>query len=77
MYGDPVSILPIEGLGVTENLSFDVVPFKILHRQVKKLRKKEKGSIKVIWRNHLVKGETWEAKADMKSCYPYLFPQKL
>ncbi|WMV45860.1 hypothetical protein MTR67_039245 [Solanum verrucosum] len=72
--GDPVSILPLEGLGVNENLSYEEVSFKILDRQVKKLRNKEVASIKVLWRNHLVKGATWEAEADMKSRYPHLFP---
>ncbi|WP_353802585.1 hypothetical protein, partial [Acinetobacter baumannii] len=28
--GDPVSILPIEGLGVDEKLSYEEVPIKIL-----------------------------------------------
>ena len=39
--GDPESILPIEGLGVKDNLSYDEVPVQILYRQVKKLRNKE------------------------------------
>ncbi|XP_069150485.1 uncharacterized protein [Solanum lycopersicum] len=71
--GDPMYILPIEGLGVDENLSYEEVSVEILDRQVKKLRNKEVGSIKVLWRNHLVKGATLEAKDDMKSHYPYLF----
>jgi len=72
--GDPVSILPLEGLGVNENLSYEEVPVKILDHQVKKLRNKEVASVKVLWRNHLVEGATWEAEADMKSRYPHLFP---
>ncbi|WMV54862.1 hypothetical protein MTR67_048247 [Solanum verrucosum] len=46
----------------------------ILDRQVKRLRNKEIASIKVLWRNNLVKGATWEAEADMKSRYPHFFP---
>ena len=72
--GDPVSILPLEGLGVNENLSYEEVPVEILDRQVKKLRNKEVASVKVLWRNHLVEGATWKAEADMKSRYPHLFP---
>ena len=30
--GDPVSILPVEGLGVDENLSYEEVPVEILDR---------------------------------------------
>ena len=46
--GDPESILPIEGLGVQENLSYEEVSVQILDRQVKQLKSKEVTSIKVI-----------------------------
>ncbi|KAK4729768.1 hypothetical protein R3W88_022756 [Solanum pinnatisectum] len=71
--GDPTYIVPIEGLGLKENLSYEEVPIEILDRQVKKLRNKEVASVKVLWRNHLVEGATWEAEADRKSLYPHLF----
>ncbi|WMV41505.1 hypothetical protein MTR67_034890 [Solanum verrucosum] len=59
--GDPTSIVPLEGLGVKENISYEEVPFEILDRQVKKLRNKEVALVKVLWRNQLVEGATWEA----------------
>ena len=71
--GDPQSILPIEGLGFKDNLSNEEFPVQIIHRQVNKLKNKEMVSAKVLWKNHLVEGATWEAEADMKSCYPHLF----
>ena len=55
--GDLMSILPLEGLGMNENLSYEEVPVEILDRQVKKLRNKEVASVKVLWRNHLVEGD--------------------
>ena len=70
---DPVSILPIKGLGVKDKLSYEEVPVQILDRQVKKLRNKEVVSVKVLWKNHLVEGATWEAEVDMNSHYPHLF----
>ena len=33
--GDPASILPVEGLWVDENLSYEEVPFEILDKLVK------------------------------------------
>ena len=39
--GDLESILPIEGLGVKNNLSYEEVPVQILDRQVNQLRNKE------------------------------------
>ena len=38
--GDLESILPIEGLGVGENISYEEVVVEILDRQIKKLRNK-------------------------------------
>lgn len=46
----------------------------ILDRQVRKLRNKGVSFVKVPWRNHLVDGATREAEADVKSCYPHIFP---
>ena len=48
--GDPESIIPIEGLAVKDNLSYEEVPVQIPDRQVKKLKNKEVVSIKVLWR---------------------------
>lgn len=44
--GNPVSIFPIEGLGVDENLSYEEVLVEILDHQFKKFRNKEVASIK-------------------------------
>ncbi|TMW88737.1 hypothetical protein EJD97_018175 [Solanum chilense] len=71
--GDPESILPIEGVGVEENFSYEKVTVEILDTQVKRLRNNEVASINVIWKNHLVEEATWEAEDDMKSCYPHIF----
>ena len=71
--GDPVSILPAEGLGVGEDLSYEEVPVEILDSQVKRLRNKEIPTLKALWRNHLVEGATWEAEANMIFRLPRLF----
>ncbi|XP_069145930.1 uncharacterized protein [Solanum lycopersicum] len=71
--GDPASILPVDGLGVDEDLSYEEVLVKILDRQIKRLRNKEIATVKVLWRNYLVEGATWEAEEDMRSRYPHLF----
>ena len=56
---------------MNENVSYEEVPIEILDRQVKTLRNKEVDSVKVLWRNQLVEGATWEAEADLKSRYPH------
>ena len=72
--GDLVYLLAIEGLGLDDSLSYEEVPMEILDRQVKMFRNLEVAFVKVLWRNHLVEGETWEAEADLKCRYPHLFP---
>lgn len=68
------SIIPLEELRLYESLSYEEVLIEILDRQVKRLRNKKITFVKILWRNHLVQGATWEAEADMKSWYPHLFP---
>ena len=46
--GGTMSVLPIEGLGVDENLSYEEVLVEILDPQVKKLRNKEVASVKFL-----------------------------
>ncbi|WMV41034.1 hypothetical protein MTR67_034419 [Solanum verrucosum] len=72
--GDLTSIVPLESLGVKDNLSYEEVTVDILDRQVKKLRNIEDDSVNVLWRNQYVEGATWEAEADMMSRYPSIFP---
>ncbi|WMV25164.1 hypothetical protein MTR67_018549 [Solanum verrucosum] len=45
---DPTLIVPLEDLGVKENLSYEEVSVEILDRQVKMLRNKEVASVKVL-----------------------------
>ncbi|WMV58081.1 hypothetical protein MTR67_051466 [Solanum verrucosum] len=45
--GDPTSIVPLEGLGVKKNISYEEVLVEILDPYVKKLRKKEVASVKL------------------------------
>ena len=60
--GDLTSILPVEGLRVDEDLTYQEVHIVILDRQGKRLWNREIGIVKVLWRNHLVEGATLEAR---------------
>lgn len=71
---DPVCILPLEGLKVDANLSYEEVLIKILQQQVKMFRNKNAASVKVLWKNKLMENATLEAEADMMSQYLHLFP---
>ncbi|WMV14411.1 hypothetical protein MTR67_007796 [Solanum verrucosum] len=72
--GDPTTIVPLEGLGVNENLSYEEVLIEIPDRQDKNLKSKEATPVKVLWMNVLVEGATWEAEAVKMSRYPLLCP---
>ncbi|XP_055825250.1 uncharacterized protein LOC129893851 [Solanum dulcamara] len=72
--GDLTSIVPLESIGVKDRQSYEEVWVDILDCQVRKLRNKEVSSMKVLWRNQLVEGATWEAEDNMMSHYPHLFP---
>ena len=52
---------------MNDKLSYEECMVQILESKVKKLRNKEVTSLKVLWKNHLVEGSTWEVEADMKS----------
>ena len=54
---DPIFILPLEGLGVKEDLSYEEVLVEILDRQVKKFRN-EVVFVKILWRNNLFEDTT-------------------
>ena len=74
LVGDPSAIVPLEDVGVEENLTYEEVPVEILDRQVKRLRNKEVALVKVLWRNQHMENATWEVDLDMKKRYPHLFP---
>ena len=57
---DHSMVLPVEGIKVTDSLSYEEEPVEIFDRQVRKLRSKEIASVKVLWRNQKVEEATWE-----------------
>lgn len=72
--GDPTWVMPTNDVVITKDLPYKEIPVSILHRQIRKLQNKEVASVKVLFRNNNMKEMTWEAKENMKSRYPYLFP---
>ncbi|WMV51202.1 hypothetical protein MTR67_044587 [Solanum verrucosum] len=66
--------MPLESVAIKDSLSYMDVPVEILDRQIRRLRKKEVVSGKVLWRSQSIEGATWEAEATIKFKYPHLFP---
>ncbi|TMW90959.1 hypothetical protein EJD97_014998 [Solanum chilense] len=68
---DPESILPIEGLGVKDNLSYEEILVQILDSQV---NEEQRGSFrKGVMEESPSKGAKREDEDDMMSCYRHLF----
>ncbi|XP_049348533.1 uncharacterized protein LOC125813085 [Solanum verrucosum] len=75
--GDPSLIVPVENIGIRDNLSYVEILVQILDRQIRKLRTKEVASVKVLWRTKFVKQAIWEAEEDMKKRYLHLLSSEL
>lgn len=73
MIGDLSLIIPLRGIEINDNSTFEKVPISILDRQIRKLRNQEIASAKVVWQKQKVKEATWKAEEDMKKGYPILF----
>ena len=59
---------------LNEDLSYEEYPMAVVDRQVRQLRTKDIPMVKVLWSNHSEEDCTWEAEAEMRKAYPYLFP---
>ena len=69
---DPTHVIDYKPLEIEENLSYQEKPIKILAREVKALRNRSIGFVKVLWRNHQVEEATWEREEEIKEKYPEL-----
>ncbi|XP_059290830.1 uncharacterized protein LOC132044352 [Lycium ferocissimum] len=70
---DPSRVIPVDGVQVTEELSYEKILVAILDRQVRKSRKKKVASVKVLCHNKNVEEFTWEVEEAIMSKYPHLF----
>ncbi|XP_070019859.1 uncharacterized protein [Nicotiana sylvestris] len=66
-------IFPVVTIKVNRKLTCEEILVAILDRQVRNLRNKEIGSLKVLWRNQQVEEANWEVEEEMKRKFPHLF----
>ncbi|WMV58786.1 hypothetical protein MTR67_052171 [Solanum verrucosum] len=72
-HSDGNYIIRWDSILLDEDLSYEKEHVAILDREVRKLRSKEIASIKVRWKNRLVKESTWESEVEMHERYPHIF----
>ena len=68
---DPTHVIDYKRLEIEEDLSYQEKPIRILAQEVKALRNRNIGFVKVLWRNHQIKEATWE-REEIKEKYPEL-----
>lgn len=62
---------------INELLRYEEIPIAILDRQVRKLRKKEVGSVKMPWWSHDIEEATWKVEENQKNTPIYFERMKL
>nr|GEX89912.1 putative reverse transcriptase domain-containing protein [Tanacetum cinerariifolium] len=65
--------VPLEKVKIDDKLHFVEEPMEILHREVKKLKKRRIPITKVCWNSRQGPECTWEREDEMKRKYPQLF----
>ncbi|GAV61070.1 Chromo domain-containing protein [Cephalotus follicularis] len=70
---DPSHMLSYDPGFISDNLSYEEQPMRILDRKEKALRSKTIPMVKVLWQFHEAEDATWEHEAEMMETFPYLF----
>ena len=69
----PEEHLPLDELGIQEDLSYKEFPVRILEIAKRITRSRIIRICKVQWNTHYVDEATWKREDDLKSDYPNLF----
>ena len=64
-----------EPLQLSEDLTYEKQPERIVDRKEQELRRRTIQYVKVQWSNHSKREATWELKEEMREKYPYLFKE--
>ena len=70
---DPSHILPITQLPISDKLTYEETPVRIVDYKEQHLRNKVLKYVKVQWSNHRESEATWECEDDIRQKYPHLF----
>ena len=70
---DPSHVLKDSEVEISQDLSYEEEPIRILDHKIKQLRNREIPMVKVLWKHHGMEETTWETAEKMKRNYPQLF----
>ena len=63
-------------LELTQDLTYEEKPVRILEEMERTTRSKVIQFYKVLWEHHTEEEATWEREEFLRSTYPYLFPEQ-
>jgi hypothetical protein len=70
---DPLHVVSYRPVQIKGNLTYEEVPVQILDRKDQGLRTKKIPLVKILWRNHGTKEDSWELELDLRNKYPHMF----
>ncbi|TXG51789.1 hypothetical protein EZV62_024313 [Acer yangbiense] len=70
---DPSHVLDYQPIQISQDMTYEEHPLKILNWKQQVLRTRVFSFVKVHWRNHPIEEATWEREEEMKEKYPQLF----
>jgi len=70
---DMSHVIQVDDLEVSDNLTVETWPVRIVDWEMKRLRSKEIGLVKVIWFGPTGESITWESENQIKESFSELF----
>ncbi len=70
---DPSHIIEFALLEISEDLSYEELPIRILATEQRTLRNQVISYVKILWDNHKEREATYELEESMRQTYPFLF----
>ena len=70
---DASHVLTAPPVEIQENMTYEILPVKILDRQFKQLRHKLVPLVKVLWKRGEFEEQTWETEESIRRQHPQLF----
>ena len=70
---DRVPLVPAREADISEDLTYEAKPIRIVDKQMRKLRSKMIPQVRIQWDDQAGKQDSWENEDEMRKAYPYLF----
>jgi hypothetical protein len=72
---DKSHVIDHSTLELSEDVTYEEAPVRIMGREIRKLRTKEIPMVKILWNRHDENEASWELETEMRKKYPFLFEE--